>query len=202
MIDKLCKRYGTILENDDQDKSSVYDSYYSFPSIERLAEDDVFDILRYEFGFGYRAKFIVGTAKKLLKLVESENNLQSPREYLLSLRQLPYKKIREQLMSFPGIGRKVADCICMMSMDHLSAVPVDCHIYEIVCRHYLPDLRKNGHKSALTDNVHNMIGDYFNDLYGSLAGWATSVLFIAELKHLKMENVANGAGKKSKSKKK
>lgn len=185
MVDKLCKRYGNILEPtcESCNKQSIYDLYQSFPSVERLAEEDVFQSLRYELGFGYRAKFITGTAKQLLELSEA-NKQKSVREYLLSLRQLPYKDTCKTLMKFQGIGRKVADCICLMSMDHLNAVPIDCHIYEIVVRHYMPNLR-NEHKT-LTENVHDLIGDYFKSMHGPLAGWSTSVLFIAELKHLKL----------------
>lgn len=182
MIDKLCRRYGNILENCD-DKSTIYDSFQSFPGIERLAQDDVFQCLRYELGFGYRAKFINETARQVVKL--SQNQQKTPQDYLLNLRNLPYKDTCKQLMQLPGIGRKVADCICLMSMDHLNAVPIDCHIYEIVCRNYLPNLRKE--RKTLTDTVHDLIADYFKTLHGPLAGWSTSVLFIAELKHLKQD---------------
>lgn len=184
MVENLCKHFGDILENRDEDKQSVYDSYQSFPSVERLAQDDVFDCLRYQLGFGYRAKYISETAKKLLKM-STEAGFKSPREYLLSLRSLDYKETRKQLMQLSGIGRKVADCICLMSMDHLRAVPIDCHIYEIVCRHYMPNLRKE--RKTLTDNVHDIIGDYFHNLHGPLAGWSTSVLFVGELKHLQSD---------------
>lgn len=198
MVEKLCRRYGSQILM----KSNSYGSYMSFPSIERLAESDVFDCLRHELGFGYRAKFITGTAEMLVQMAKSNN--ETPQEYLTNLRLLTYRETRANLVRFPGIGRKVADCICLMSMDHLNSVPIDCHIYEIVCRHYLKDLRKE-HKT-LTDSVHDMIGDYFNDLHGDLAGWATSVLFIAELKHLKLGslmekekmNKEKNDGKKSK----
>lgn len=197
MVDKLCKRYGDILEaRNDSDKLSIYDLHRSFPSVERLAEDDVFETLRYELGFGYRAKFITGTAKQLIELKEKDNKI-SVRNYLLSLRQLPYKETCKTLMKFPGIGRKVADCICLMSMDHLDAVPIDCHIYEIVVRNYMPNLRSE-HKT-LTENVHDLIGDHFKSIHGPLSGWSTSVLFIAELKHLKSEG---GSMKKVAMKKK
>lgn len=181
MVDKLCKNFGENLENRDENKNSIYDTYQSFPCVERLAQDDVFECLRYELGFGYRAKYITETAKKLLHM-STEAGCKSPREYLLSLRSLDYKETRKQLMQLSGIGRKVADCICLMSMDHLKAVPIDCHIYEIVCRHYMPNLRNE--RKTLTDNVHDMIGQYFYNLHGPLAGWSTSVLFIGELKHL------------------
>lgn len=206
MIEKLCKRYGDILDNrHDEPSQSIYDSYHSFPPVERLAEEDVFQCLRHELGFGYRAKFIAETAKELLRLSQQVNssklanltskikiesaaelNLETdctPRDYLMSLRKLPYKETCRQLMRLPGIGRKVADCICLMSMDHLSSVPIDCHIYQIVCRNYMPNLRQE--RKSLTDSVHDLIGEHFKSLHGDLAGWSTSVLFIGELKHLK-----------------
>lgn len=193
MIDKMCKHFGLELETcSDLERSETM--HYSFPSTERLAQDDVFDLLRYKLGFGYRAKFITATAKQLLSM----SGKSGARNYLLSLRELPYKKTCAQLMQFPGIGRKVADCICLMSMDHLESVPIDCHIYEIVCRHYLPDLRQK-HKT-LTESVHDLIGDHFKSLHGPLAGWSTSVLFIAELKHLKGD-ATSGSSAQNKRKK-
>lgn len=187
MIDKMCTRFGDMLESKfekEMEASSTIrcDSFRSFPQVERLAVDDVFHCLRFELGFGYRAKFITETANRLTRLTET-SDFKSPREYLLSLRQVPYKETCKQLQQFPGVGRKVADCICLMSMDHLNAIPVDCHIYEIFCRNYRPELRQK--RKSITETVHDLIGSYFTDLHGPLAGWSTSVLFVAELKHLK-----------------
>lgn len=186
MVENLCKTFGNSLELncDSLDKQSIFRNYNSFPSVESLASLEVFQCLRYELGFGYRAKFITQTANELLKLTESSGH-KTARDLLLSLRDLQYKDTCKQLMKFPGIGRKVADCICLMSMDHLNSVPIDCHIHEIVCRYYMPNLKNE--RKTLTDSVHDLIGDYFNKLHGSLAGWSTSILFISELKHLKID---------------
>lgn len=194
MVDKMCKRFGNILidnttADNDADKGSqqsIYDCHHAFPTVERLAEPDVFDCLRNELGFGYRAKFIHETAKKLLEL--SQEQSKSAREYLLSLRQLSKPDTCKQLMQLPGIGRKVADCICLMSMDHLNSIPVDCHIHEIVCKYYMPNLRTE--RKTLTEAVHDLIAAHFSALHGPLAGWSTSVLFISELRHLKQSAVA------------
>lgn len=189
MIDKLCIRFGTMIELQPTTKSqlteSIYQaSYFSFPTIERLAENDVYDCLRNELGFGYRAKFICQTAKQLIETSKSMS-FSSPTDYLMALRKMPYKECCKQLMSLPGIGRKVADCICLMSMSHLNAVPIDCHIYKIVCTHYMPELRKD--RKTLNDKLHDLIGNYFNELHGELAGWSTSILFVGELAHLKLD---------------
>jgi N-glycosylase/DNA lyase len=182
MICSLCRRFGLELfpKEPKTITPAIKDRFFTFPTVERLAQEDVFNVLRYELGFGYRAKFICETAKRLMSISSD------PRDYLMNLRRMPYKETCKKLQEFPGIGRKVADCISLMSMDHLGSVPIDCHIYEIVCRNYMKTLRLE--RKTLTEKVHDMIGDYFVDLHGPLAGWATSVLFVAELKHLKRDS--------------
>lgn len=59
-----------------------------------------------------------------------------------------------------------------MSLNHLEALPVDTHVYQIASQNYLPHLR--GLKSV-TDRVYNEIGDHFRGLYGDKAGWAHTV---------------------------
>lgn len=196
MIDKMCKHFGHNLDIGKQ--ATISSTYQTFPTVERLAQDDVFQSLRYDLGFGYRAKFICETAKKMMSSAGSSH--LSPSDYLLSLRKNPYKETCKQLQAFSGIGRKVADCICLMSMDHLESVPIDCHIYEIVCRNYMPNLRRE--RKTLTESVHDLIGNYFNDLHGPLAGWATSVLFVAELKHLRPDNIETSSSGNKEEKKK
>ena len=59
-------------------------------------------------------------------------------------------------------------------------VPVDTHMFNIA-KQYLPHLNKT---KTVTDRVYLEIGDHFRSLYGDYAGWAHSVLFSADLKHL------------------
>lgn len=61
-----------------------------------------------------------------------------------------------------------------MSLNHLEAVPVDTHVYQIAANLYLKHLK--GRKSV-TDAIYNEIGDYFRNMYGPLAGWAHTVSF-------------------------
>ena len=58
------------------------------------------------------------------------------------LEGLTYEQSNEVLMSFKGIGEKVANCICLFSLHYLDAFPQDVHIKRIVDREYggeLPD---------------------------------------------------------------
>ena len=73
-------------------------SYYDFPSIERLACDDVESGLR-EAGFGYRAAYISKTAKCL--------HYDHPPQYLLDLRSATYDHAKAELVKLHGVGAKV-----------------------------------------------------------------------------------------------
>uniref|UniRef100_A0A1B0DRI6 N-glycosylase/DNA lyase n=1 Tax=Phlebotomus papatasi TaxID=29031 RepID=A0A1B0DRI6_PHLPP len=87
-------------------------------------------------------------------------------------------------MSLTGIGPKVADCICLMSLNHLEAIPVDTHVYQIAGAFYLKKLPKN---KSVTTKVYLEIGDEFRKIYGHLAGWAQTVLFCSDLRQFKPE---------------
>lgn len=92
--------------------------YYDFPPPEKLATAGVEQRLR-DLGFGYRAKYIANTAR----IIANEKSL----EWLHGLRKEPYKVAHEALLQLSGVGPKVADCVCLMSMDKTEAVPVDTH---------------------------------------------------------------------------
>nr|XP_053641468.1 N-glycosylase/DNA lyase-like [Cherax quadricarinatus] len=66
-----------------------------------------------------------------------------------------------------------------MSMGHLSAIPVDTHVFQIAARDYLPHLRTC---KTVTEKVYHEIADHFRNVFGEYAGWAHSVLFSADLK--------------------
>ncbi|XP_077986554.1 N-glycosylase/DNA lyase-like [Glandiceps talaboti] len=169
MVQRMCEKYGRkICELDGH-------QYYSFPSIQKLAGKSVEQELR-NLSFGYRAKFINQTAKCILEK-QDEN-------WLESLRNVSYEEAHTELLKLPGVGAKVADCVCLMSLDKHSAIPVDTHVWQIARRDYLPKLTQT---KSLTDKVYREIGDFFCNLYGDYAGWAHSVLFSADLR--KFENL-------------
>lgn len=62
-----------------------------------------------------------------------------------------------------------------MSLEHLEAVPVDTHVFQIARDNYLPHLRKY---KSVTDRVYNEIGDFFRSLFKIHAGWAHTVRII------------------------
>ena len=50
----------------------------------------------------------------------------------------------------------MADCICLMSLDKMEAVPVDTHVWQLAVREY--HLSKLSTNKSLTDAVYTQIG--------------------------------------------
>ena len=121
MVNKLCRHYGEAIGSVDEEM------YYSFPPVKDLTGAEVEGELR-AMGFGYRARYVRQTAVALLDKGE---------EWLAELRDTcDYLTAREALISLPGVGPKVADCICLMSLDKHEAVPVDTHVWQVAKRQY------------------------------------------------------------------
>ena len=90
------------------------ESFHPFPLPSRLSEADVTAKLR-SLGFGYRADFIQKTAKMLVGAHGAGK--EGPEKWLYSLRGMSTPDAREELLKLMGVGRKVADCILLMSLD-------------------------------------------------------------------------------------
>ena len=56
---------------------------------------------------------------------------------LEALKSLPYAEAKRELMGFKGIGEKVADCICLFSLGHVQALPIDVWVKRIIEQIYL-----------------------------------------------------------------
>lgn len=163
LVEKLCTNYGSLVVEFEGKK------YFTFPDVDALSKPEVEQELR-QLGFGYRAKFIQRTAETITK---------KPNGWLMDLRTKPYEEAHASLCSLYGVGPKVADCVCLMSLDKHNAIPVDTHMWQIASREYLPHLKK---MKTITDKAYNEIGDFFRDQFGGYAGWAQSVLFSSDLK--------------------
>nr|XP_030138726.3 N-glycosylase/DNA lyase isoform X2 [Taeniopygia guttata] len=121
MIERLCQAFGRRL--------CCLDSrpFHAFPSLSALTGADAEARLR-ALGFGYRAKFVSGSARAIAEGLGSEG--------LCQLRTAPYAEARRVLCALPGVGAKVADCVCLLSLDKAEAVPVDTHVWHIARQRY------------------------------------------------------------------
>lgn len=62
-----------------------------------------------------------------------------------------------------------------MSFNHLQAIPVDTHVFQIATKYYLPHLKN---AKSVTERIYNEIGDHFRSLFGKYAGWPHSVSYL------------------------
>ncbi|KAH7681070.1 N-glycosylase/DNA lyase protein [Dioscorea alata] len=167
--------------------------FHQFPTLERLAlvsERELRDA-----GFGYRAKYIVGTVKALQEKPGGGVN------WLASLRGLELPQVIDALCTLPGVGPKVAACIALFSLDQHHAIPVDTHVWQIATQYLMPELAGK----SLTPKLSSCIADAFVAKFGKYAGWAQNVLFIGELPSQKLlddkAGVSKSANKKQRIKK-
>jgi 3-methyladenine DNA glycosylase/8-oxoguanine DNA glycosylase len=93
-------------------------NYHPFPPPSILAASHVSASLR-TLGFGYRAEFIQRTAKMLVDMhgSSSDGTCEAAEVWLRTLRLMSTDEAREELLKFVGVGRKVADCVLLMSLD-------------------------------------------------------------------------------------
>ena len=89
------------------------------------------------------------------------------RNQLLLLKDLPYKIAKENLMQLPGVGKKIADCVLLYSLDFLEAFPMDTWIKKGLQKIYFKG-RHAGEKA-----MENFVSNHF----GPYAGYAQLYLY-------------------------
>ena len=99
-IDKLSTRFGVEC-----------DGYYAFPTPTALASSSVEELR--SLGLGYRAEYVLDTARAVANGA------------LDGLDKLNDDELRRALISFKGVGGKVADCIMLFAYSRYGRFPVD-----------------------------------------------------------------------------
>ncbi|CAF2315383.1 unnamed protein product [Rotaria sp. Silwood2] len=163
MIKLLCEEYGKQIGT----LNGI--TYHEFPTIDELDKPNLEQRLR-ELNFGYRARYIQETIKYLKYTI---NDLL----FFDRLKSLSVEEARSQLLKIMGVGRKVADCVLLMSLGKQDVVPVDTHIHSIAVAYY--GQRKN---LQLTTSNYNDISSFFEQLWKPFAGWAQAAAFSNELR--------------------
>ena len=129
-IENISAKYGEAVTTSDGEIK------YLFPTPESLAILDEDALM--ECNLGYRSKYVVRTAKDV---VEKRFNLDL-------IKTLDYPEAKRELLKMYGVGSKVADCICLFSLHHLVAFPVDTHIIQVIKREYKEDLSTKKTKAS------------------------------------------------------
>ena len=116
MVQNLCIHFSAPLPIPASTDLSAQ-TFHPFPPPSVLADASVSNKLR-GLGFGYRAAYIQRTAAMLIEEHETDDGVY---EFLLSLRSKSTTEARNELLKLMGVGRKVADCILLMSLDKVSS---------------------------------------------------------------------------------
>jgi len=139
--------------------------YYTFPTTEKLSEAGR------EFfknaGCGYRDVFLEETSLRIKK---------EGIDYLLPLSTAELKK---QLLTYKGVGAKVADCVALFGFGKRDSFPVDVWIEKIY---------KEDFGGTLTDR--KQINGYFCNLFGEDAGYIQQYLFYGKRTFNKNTNLS------------
>ncbi|MGC8676522.1 MAG: DNA-3-methyladenine glycosylase family protein, partial [Candidatus Micrarchaeia archaeon] len=143
IVHKLSRKFGERLQ----------DGSVLFPGAESIASSSVRELA--ECGLGFRAKYVLDFARGCVSSFD-----------LGALYRMKYPQAKEALMSFDGIGDKVADCILLFGYGKQEAFPVDVWIKRIVEKEYF-----KGRKQSM-----NAIHKFAEEKFGAYAGYAQQYL--------------------------
>lgn len=127
---------------------------YAFPTPQALAAAGVEAL--YDCRLGYRSPYL-WTVSSAVAAGEFDPE---------ALKSMPYAEAKRELMRFKGIGEKVADCICLFSLGHVQALPIDVWVKRIIEQLYLK-------RQASIREIRQFAEDYF----GEYLGYAQQYLF-------------------------
>lgn len=144
IIEKLCEGYG-----------EKFNDYYAFPTLAQLKKIDL-DFLK-KIGCGYRSEYLIETIKKL-----SETDLNECYNLCTS-------DARKKLMTFKGVGRKVADCILLFAFGKTDVFPADTWILQAY-------EQLTGEKCLNAVKV----SEFFCDMFGDYSGYAQQYMYYAK----------------------
>lgn len=153
IIDRISKTYGEKIVWEGKE-------YYTFPTPKQLSKATIEDLRKLGLGFRdvrvYETTKIINAKKVDLEKLHKEENTQHVREILLTL---------------PGVGPKVADCILLFStLKRLEVFPIDVWVRRVINELYI----KNENEEKVNKKE---IEQLAKQKYGNLAGLAQQYLF-------------------------
>ena len=164
LVEALCSRYGTLLE-DGENRGRGLPPACSFPVPGQLCLASLEDLMGLKLG--YRAKYIHRLCQDAV----------SGRLDLSRLAALDYQESMDYLTGFYGIGKKVANCVCLFGLHHTDAFPVDTWIEKILMEQYFD--RKKYRRIPKNRLCETMAEDVFGR-YSGCAGIMQQYIFYYE----------------------
>jgi len=148
-INSLCENFGEFAMEYEGKK------YFGIPSASVLASLSEEDLAI--CGLGYRAKYIIETAKVIEK--DDGNNLAE-------LKKADTKTAFAYLTNLHGVGPKVANCILLFALDKLESFPIDVWVKEAMSKLYGIDKENT-----------KVMAEYAEKNFGEYGGIAQQYLF-------------------------
>ncbi len=158
-LENLSEKLGKKVEFDKKE-------FHLFPNSKSIAYSSIEQIN--SCGLGYRSKFVFDAA----------NMVESKKINFEYLKKCSYKEAKEIILSVPGVGNKVADCILLFSLEKLNSFPLDRWMIRILEKYYSNEfkLERKSITKKQYQNLHEKIIDYF----GPFGGYAQQFLFKME----------------------
>ena len=153
IIERISKKYG---------KKIVWNNieYYTFPTPQELSKASIEDLRK--LGLGFRDVRVYKTTKIINENPDKLKELKNEKDV---------SKLREELLEFPGVGPKVADCIMLFStLKKLEVFPIDVWVRRVMNELYI----KNDDETKVNKKE---IEQLAKTKYGNLAGIAQQYLF-------------------------
>jgi N-glycosylase/DNA lyase len=139
---------------------------YKFPSPEQLACADLNTLIQCTNNNSIRAKNIKTISQAITDKELDLNKLIYPNS--------SFDEARRTLLSYPGIGEKIADCVCLFGLRHCEAFPIDTHVRQYL-EHWF-NLRPA--TTTLTSSSYRELAEKARQLLGhTQAGLAGHLLF-------------------------
>lgn len=161
LVEDISRRWGQKIGDGDEKNFAVY----SFPTPKELARASLEELL--DLKLGYRAKYIHRLSQDAAAGILDLKKLET----------LEYGQAMEYLTGFYGIGKKVANCVCLFGLHHIEAFPVDTWIEKILLREYFSAKKyRRTPKNRLYDTI---LADHFGK-YGGYAGVLQQYIFYYE----------------------
>ena len=155
-LQKLSQKFG---EKKIVDKNE----FFLFPEPEKLANASINEIAK--CGLGYRTKYV-----KKAAIAVNKGTID-----FSSLKKQDYQEARDSLCQVFGIGKKVADCILLFSLDKLEAVPLDRWVLRILQKYYSKEFQIS--TKTITEKTYDDLHDKIVEHFGKYAGYGQQFLF-------------------------
>ena len=153
IIERISKAYGKEIVSENK-------SYYTFPTSSELSKASIEDLR--SLGLGFRD----------VRVYETTKMIQTKQVDLEKLKQeKDFEVVRNTLLTLPGVGPKVADCILLFSsLKRWEAFPIDVWVRRVMNELYI---KKPDETKVKKEEIQKIAHEKF----GSLAGIAQQYLF-------------------------